>query len=53
MEVLELQVLKNVDKTKLPIQYFRQAKAWMTGEILDSILKGLKEWWEIGFAYDG
>ena len=24
---------KGIDKTKLPVQYFSQAKGWMTGEI--------------------
>ena len=32
---------KNVDKKRLPVQYFSQNKAWMTGEILDTILKKL------------
>ena len=30
---------KNVDKTKLPVQYFSQSNAWMSGEIMDTILK--------------
>ena len=35
---------KNVDKKKLPVQYFSQAKAWMTGEILDSGLNELNRY---------
>ena len=30
---------KNVDKKRLPVQYFSQSKAWMSGEIMDTILK--------------
>ena len=32
---------KNVDKKKLPVQYFSQSNAWMSGEIMDFILKKL------------
>jgi len=30
---------KNVDKKRLPVQYFNQSNAWMSGEIMDTILK--------------
>ena len=29
---------KGIDKSKLPVQYFSQPKAWMTGNILDRVL---------------
>lgn len=29
---------KGMDKSKLPVQYFSQKKAWMTGQILDTVL---------------
>ena len=32
---------KHVDKGKLPVQYFSQRSAWMTGDILDTVLKKL------------
>ena len=32
---------KSVDMSKLPVQYFSQSNAWMTGEILDSVLTRL------------
>ena len=31
-------VLKGIDKTRLPVQYFNQPKGWMSGEILDRLL---------------
>lgn len=33
--------LRRFDKSLLPVTYFSQAKAWMTGDILDSILSKL------------
>jgi len=30
---------KNLKKNLLPVSYFSQSKAWMTGDILDGILK--------------
>ena len=35
------QCLERFDKSVLPVQYFSQAKSWMTGEILESILTKL------------
>ena len=32
---------KGVDMSKLPVQYFSQPNAWMTGEILDKVLTRL------------
>lgn len=32
---------KNVKKSQLPVQYFSQKKAWMTGDILDQVLSKL------------
>ena len=32
---------KGVDMSKLPVHYFSQSNAWMTGEILDSVLTRL------------
>ena len=32
---------KGIDVSKLPVTYFRQTNAWMTGEILDEVLKKL------------
>ena len=32
---------KNVDQQRLPVQYFAQDNAWMSGEIIDAILKKL------------
>ena len=32
---------KNVNKKRLPVQYFSQSNAWMSGEIMDVILKKL------------
>ena len=32
---------KGVDMSKLPVQYFSQSNAWMTGEILDRVLTKL------------
>ncbi len=32
---------KNVDVSTLPVQYYDQSKAWMTGEILDKVLTKL------------
>ena len=32
---------KSVDASALPVQYFSQPKAWMTGEILQSVLRKL------------
>ena len=32
---------KRIDKSQLPVQYFHQSKAWMTGDILHSILSKL------------
>lgn len=29
---------KRVNKSQLPVQYFSQKKAWMTGDILDQVL---------------
>ena len=34
-------MLKRFDKSVLAVQYFSQAKSWMTGEILESILTKL------------
>ena len=33
--------LKGLDKTLLPVKYFSQKKAWMSGEILDKILTSI------------
>ena len=33
--------LRRFDKSLLPVTYFSQAKAWMTGDILESILSKL------------
>ena len=32
---------KDIDVSKLPVKYFFQANAWMTGEILDEVLEKL------------
>ena len=32
---------KNVNKKSLPVQYFSQSNAWMSGEIMDVILEKL------------
>ena len=37
----KLRCFKGVDMSKLPVQYFSQSNAWMTGEILDSVLTRL------------
>ena len=32
---------KNVDQQRLPVQYFAQDNTWMSGEIIDAIIKKL------------
>jgi len=34
---------KNLNKSFLPVSYFSQSKAWMTGDILDRILKKINQ----------
>ena len=34
---------KHVDKARLPVQYFSQSSAWMTGDIMDTVLKNINQ----------
>ena len=43
MEVREPKMLKEVDKSVLPVNFFGQKKAWMTGEIMKSVLTRLNQ----------
>ena len=46
----EPRCFKKVNKSQLPVQYFSQKKAWMTGGILDQVLSKSMELFEWSFS---